>query len=81
MQVGTFIFLSLRILTLSFNHLYFLLQGHMYLFIHYICFYSNIFGYETKVPPLLLSSTHFCFFPFSSSILIGTLFAENYPIC
>ncbi|KAL1217148.1 Protein VASCULAR ASSOCIATED DEATH 1 [Cardamine amara subsp. amara] len=25
-----------------------LLQGHMYLFIHYICFYSNIFGYETK---------------------------------
>lgn len=27
----------------------FCLQGHMYLFIHYICFYSNIFGYETKV--------------------------------
>ncbi|KAF8113043.1 hypothetical protein N665_0058s0134 [Sinapis alba] len=25
-----------------------LLQGHMYLFLHYICFYSNIFGYETK---------------------------------
>ncbi|CAL9213233.1 unnamed protein product [Arabidopsis halleri] len=25
-----------------------LMQGHMYLFIHYICFYSNIFGYETK---------------------------------
>ncbi|CAL8121473.1 unnamed protein product [Prunus armeniaca] len=25
-----------------------LIQGHMYLFIHYICFYSNIFGYETK---------------------------------
>ncbi|KAF5732869.1 protein VASCULAR ASSOCIATED DEATH 1 chloroplastic isoform X2 [Tripterygium wilfordii] len=25
-----------------------LLQGHMYLFTHYICFYSNIFGYETK---------------------------------
>lgn len=23
----------------------------MYLFIHYICFYSNIFGYETKVLP------------------------------
>lgn len=26
----------------------FLLQGHMYLFLHYICFYSNLFGYETK---------------------------------
>jgi hypothetical protein len=26
-----------------------LLQGHMYLFLHHICFYSNIFGYETKV--------------------------------
>ncbi|KAJ0961882.1 hypothetical protein J5N97_029710 [Dioscorea zingiberensis] len=26
-----------------------LLQGHMYLFIHHICFYSNIFGFETKV--------------------------------
>ncbi|XP_019705250.1 protein VASCULAR ASSOCIATED DEATH 1, chloroplastic isoform X2 [Elaeis guineensis] len=26
----------------------FLLQGHMYLFIHHICFYSNIFGFETK---------------------------------
>ncbi|XVE74112.1 hypothetical protein DITRI_Ditri11bG0172900 [Diplodiscus trichospermus] len=25
-----------------------LLQGHMYLFVHYICFYSNIFGLETK---------------------------------
>ncbi|XVF79759.1 hypothetical protein PTKIN_Ptkin15bG0015500 [Pterospermum kingtungense] len=25
-----------------------LLQGHMYLFVHCICFYSNIFGYETK---------------------------------
>ncbi|KAL5197726.1 hypothetical protein ABZP36_001238 [Zizania latifolia] len=25
-----------------------LLQGHMYLFLHHICFYSNIFGYETK---------------------------------
>ncbi|KAG8080515.1 hypothetical protein GUJ93_ZPchr0007g5498 [Zizania palustris] len=25
-----------------------LLQGHMYLFQHHICFYSNIFGYETK---------------------------------
>ncbi|KAL2892550.1 Protein VASCULAR ASSOCIATED DEATH 1 chloroplastic [Bienertia sinuspersici] len=25
-----------------------LLQGHMYLFEHYICFYSNIFGFETK---------------------------------
>ncbi|KFK42584.1 hypothetical protein AALP_AA1G014400 [Arabis alpina] len=25
-----------------------LMQGHMYLFLHYICFYSNIFGYETK---------------------------------
>ncbi|XP_022756915.1 protein VASCULAR ASSOCIATED DEATH 1, chloroplastic-like isoform X3 [Durio zibethinus] len=24
------------------------LQGHMYLFVHYICFYSNIFGFETK---------------------------------
>ncbi|XP_066397754.1 protein VASCULAR ASSOCIATED DEATH 1, chloroplastic-like isoform X1 [Miscanthus floridulus] len=22
--------------------------GHMYLFLHHICFYSNIFGYETK---------------------------------
>ncbi|CAI9765146.1 unnamed protein product [Fraxinus pennsylvanica] len=26
----------------------FLLQGHMYLFDHYICFYSNLFGFETK---------------------------------
>ncbi|XP_009598665.1 protein VASCULAR ASSOCIATED DEATH 1, chloroplastic [Nicotiana tomentosiformis] len=26
----------------------FLLQGHMYLFGHYICFYSNLFGFETK---------------------------------
>ncbi|KAK1285313.1 hypothetical protein QJS10_CPB20g01385 [Acorus calamus] len=26
-----------------------LLQGHMYLFMHHICFYSNIFGYETKI--------------------------------
>ncbi|XP_043698131.1 protein VASCULAR ASSOCIATED DEATH 1, chloroplastic-like isoform X2 [Telopea speciosissima] len=26
----------------------FLLQGHMYLFVHHICFYSNIFGFETK---------------------------------
>ncbi|XP_004308497.1 PREDICTED: protein VASCULAR ASSOCIATED DEATH 1, chloroplastic isoform X2 [Fragaria vesca subsp. vesca] len=25
-----------------------LIQGHMYLFVHHICFYSNIFGYETK---------------------------------
>ncbi|XWS35601.1 hypothetical protein CRYUN_Cryun20dG0011200 [Craigia yunnanensis] len=25
-----------------------LFQGHMYLFIRYICFYSNIFGFETK---------------------------------
>ncbi|KAM1140386.1 hypothetical protein ACFX19_041163 [Malus domestica] len=25
-----------------------LIQGHMYLFVHYICFYSNIFGFETK---------------------------------
>ncbi|XP_062189113.1 protein VASCULAR ASSOCIATED DEATH 1, chloroplastic-like isoform X2 [Phragmites australis] len=25
-----------------------LFQGHMYLFLHHICFYSNIFGYETK---------------------------------
>ncbi|KAF5188422.1 Vascular associated death 1 protein [Thalictrum thalictroides] len=25
-----------------------LLQGHMYLFIRHICFYSNIFGFETK---------------------------------
>ncbi|KMZ63732.1 hypothetical protein ZOSMA_39G00030 [Zostera marina] len=24
------------------------LQGHMYLFAHHICFYSNIFGFETK---------------------------------
>lgn len=26
----------------------FILQGHMYLFVHYICFYSNLFGFETK---------------------------------
>lgn len=25
------------------------LQGHMYLFERYICFYSNLFGFETKV--------------------------------
>ncbi|KAL0397669.1 UNVERIFIED_CONTAM: protein VASCULAR ASSOCIATED DEATH 1, chloroplastic [Sesamum calycinum] len=23
-------------------------EGHMYLFVHYICFYSNLFGFETK---------------------------------
>ena len=27
----------------------YMFQGHMYLFVHYICFYSNIFGFETKV--------------------------------
>lgn len=27
-------------------------QGHMYLFVHHICFYSNIFGFETKVHTL-----------------------------
>ncbi|KAL1156094.1 hypothetical protein V6Z11_A08G069300 [Gossypium hirsutum] len=26
-----------------------LLQGHMYLFVRYLCFYSNIFAFETKV--------------------------------
>ncbi|XAR54189.1 hypothetical protein NMG60_11029217 [Bertholletia excelsa] len=26
----------------------FLLQGHMYVFGHHICFYSNLFGFETK---------------------------------
>lgn len=26
----------------------FILQGHMYLFIRHICFYSNLFGFETK---------------------------------
>ncbi|KAK3018405.1 hypothetical protein RJ639_004704, partial [Escallonia herrerae] len=26
----------------------FLFQGHMYLFVHYICFYGNIFGFEAK---------------------------------
>ncbi|KAK2993391.1 hypothetical protein RJ640_000713 [Escallonia rubra] len=26
----------------------FLFQGHMYLFLHYICFYGNIFGFEAK---------------------------------
>ncbi|KAA8515847.1 hypothetical protein F0562_019026 [Nyssa sinensis] len=26
----------------------FLLQGHMYLFVCYVCFYSNLFGFETK---------------------------------
>ncbi|XP_071715680.1 protein VASCULAR ASSOCIATED DEATH 1, chloroplastic [Rutidosis leptorrhynchoides] len=26
----------------------FILQGHMYLFVHHICFYSNLFGFETK---------------------------------
>ncbi|XP_019464134.1 PREDICTED: protein VASCULAR ASSOCIATED DEATH 1, chloroplastic-like isoform X2 [Lupinus angustifolius] len=25
-----------------------LFQGHMYLFVNFICFYSNIFGFETK---------------------------------
>lgn len=25
-----------------------LIQGHMYLFVHHVCFYSNIFGFETK---------------------------------
>ncbi|XP_048232217.1 protein VASCULAR ASSOCIATED DEATH 1, chloroplastic isoform X1 [Ricinus communis] len=35
-----------------------LLQGHMYLFSHYICFYSNIFGFETKkvIPFIEVSS-------------------------
>ncbi|KAJ0803264.1 putative GRAM domain, PH-like domain superfamily, VASt domain-containing protein [Helianthus annuus] len=26
----------------------FILQGHMYLFVHHVCFYSNLFGFETK---------------------------------
>ncbi|KAL8263537.1 hypothetical protein R6Q59_021667 [Mikania micrantha] len=26
----------------------FILQGHMYLFLHHVCFYSNLFGFETK---------------------------------
>uniref|UniRef100_A0A1D1YKF4 GRAM domain-containing protein 1A n=1 Tax=Anthurium amnicola TaxID=1678845 RepID=A0A1D1YKF4_9ARAE len=29
-------------------HENFLIQGHMYLFVHHICFYANIFGFETK---------------------------------
>ncbi|CAA7410985.1 unnamed protein product [Spirodela intermedia] len=29
-------------------HENFLIQGHMYLFLHHICFYANIFGFETK---------------------------------
>ncbi|XP_039118507.1 protein VASCULAR ASSOCIATED DEATH 1, chloroplastic-like [Dioscorea cayenensis subsp. rotundata] len=39
-----------------------LLQGHMYLFLHHICFYSNIFGFETKVlidPSYFLISSFF----------------------
>ncbi|XP_077244969.1 protein VASCULAR ASSOCIATED DEATH 1, chloroplastic-like [Tasmannia lanceolata] len=34
-----------------------LLQGHMYLFVHHICFYSNIFGFETKKTIPLLEVT------------------------
>jgi hypothetical protein len=53
----TLIFLSFKeisvILNLAFLMDFILkcviLQGHMYLFLHHICFYSNIFGYETKV--------------------------------
>ncbi|ONM23748.1 Protein VASCULAR ASSOCIATED DEATH 1 chloroplastic [Zea mays] len=52
----TLIFLSFKeisvILNLAFLMDFILkcviLQGHMYLFLHHICFYSNIFGYETK---------------------------------
>ncbi|PSS24104.1 Protein VASCULAR ASSOCIATED DEATH 1 like [Actinidia chinensis var. chinensis] len=33
----------------------FLLQGHMYVFSHYICFYSNLFGFETKDSKLELN--------------------------
>lgn len=30
----------------------------MYLFVNFICFYSNIFGYETKVKCLMQLSFH-----------------------
>lgn len=43
------------------------LQGHMYLFVHHICFYSNLFGFETKVP---LWTQSYCF-------LVGFLFGNK----
>ncbi|XVF22770.1 hypothetical protein REPUB_Repub12eG0199700 [Reevesia pubescens] len=42
---------SLGVLVQDFNCAFqesIILQGHMYLFVRYICFYSNIFGFETK---------------------------------
>lgn len=37
-------------------------QGHMYLFERYVCFYSNIFGYEKKVLIKLLILGGFLWF-------------------
>lgn len=42
-------------------------QGHMYLFEHYVCFYSNILGYEKKVCSLS-ELTLLLMIPFSGSL-------------
>ncbi|KAA3471248.1 protein VASCULAR ASSOCIATED DEATH 1, chloroplastic-like [Gossypium australe] len=36
-----------------------LLQGHMYLFVRYLCFYSNIFGFETKTVGIFPNAIEF----------------------
>ncbi|XP_073146203.1 protein VASCULAR ASSOCIATED DEATH 1, chloroplastic isoform X2 [Henckelia pumila] len=55
----------------------FLLQGHMYLFAHHICFYSNLFGFETKkiIPFLEVTSVRranaVAVFPTAIEIIAG----------
>ncbi|KAJ0828969.1 putative GRAM domain, PH-like domain superfamily, VASt domain-containing protein [Helianthus annuus] len=49
--LGDLIVLSIVVLIQDFNCALqenFILQGHMYLFVHHVCFYSNLFGFETK---------------------------------
>ncbi|RVW84494.1 hypothetical protein CK203_041235 [Vitis vinifera] len=44
------------------------LQGHMYLFVRYICFYSNIFGFETKCWDLTAMGIHCIEFKFFDNV-------------
>ena len=41
----------------------------MYLFLHHICFYSNIFGYETKVITNKWSEDSFIMYPFFGCLI------------
>ncbi|KAK9142886.1 hypothetical protein Syun_012286 [Stephania yunnanensis] len=55
-----------------------LFQGHMYLFLHHICFYSNIFGFETKraIPfhevTCIRKAKTAAIFPNAIEIVVGT---------